>query len=543
MIISDVFPHQWKFCLVKEAGETLVGQQRSPETTNGVAADQRQYLRVANVRDDALDLQDLTTMSFDADAREKYRLSDGDILLCEGQSRELVGRAAMYRSEPEELYFQNTLIRFRAHREILPEFALLVFRAYQHSGVFSEIAKATTNIAHLGLRRFQELPFPLPPRITQEAIIDCARDIQASIDSSLSAIQNILSTGSGFPGAARDLLILEGAAMEETEPCGHQAPLLWKQAAEIVDDESPIVYGILQPGPDVEDGSGVPYVRGQDLQDGYILQDQLRKTSPSIARRYERSSLKPGDVLLGIIRSLRVAVVPPELEGANITQGTARIRPGSGVDSDYLAHWFSSSAAQEWLRSRLRGIDMPGLNLRDVRQLPVPLRELGTQRQIAEALNEVTAALQGVTRDAQTAAHRLREMEREFTASCAFGEMAKWITQKTSGDATEELSSLILDHVKESAAKPKSRPNRSTRPANKNRRSRISLQDSIDAQGILEVLQEAKNSVSPEYLYRQLSLSDGAVDSFYAALRELTETGSVQIVRPNETDVEISVAK
>ncbi|MEN2420776.1 hypothetical protein AABB02_22115, partial [Streptomyces rimosus] len=76
MIIPEIFPHQWKFCLVKEAGETQVGQQRSPETTNGIAADRRQYLRVANVRDDALDLRDLATMSFDANAREKYRLAE-----------------------------------------------------------------------------------------------------------------------------------------------------------------------------------------------------------------------------------------------------------------------------------------------------------------------------------------------------------------------------------------------------------------------------------------------------------------------------------
>ncbi|WP_411086210.1 restriction endonuclease subunit S [Streptomyces sp. 061-3] len=543
MITSEVFPSNWKFCLVKEAGETLVGQQRSPETTNGATADQRQYLRVANVRDDALDLQDLATMSFSTDAREKYRLAEGDILLCEGQSRELVGRAAMYRSEPGELYFQNTLIRFRAHREILPEFALLVFRAYQHSGVFAEIAKSTTNIAHLGLRRFQELPFPLPPRITQEAIIDCARDIQTSIDSSLSAIESVLSAAGSFPGAARDLLILEGAEIEEPETREHQAQLVWKQAAEIVDEASPIVYGILQPGPDIEADSGVPYVRGQDLQDGYILQDQLRRTSRSIAQRYERSSLKPGDVLLGIIRSLRVAVVPSELEGANITQGTARIRPGNGINSDYLAHWLSSSAAQQWLRGRLRGIDMPGLNLRDVRQLPVPLRELGTQRQIAESLNEVTAAIQGVTKEAQSSVIRLREMEREFTASCAYGELAKSITQQTSGEVTEELSSTILEQIKQTAAKPKPRPLRSKRQANMNRSRRISLQDSTDAQGILAALRETRDSISPEQLYRQLSLSDSAVDSFYAALRELKATGSVHITRPNDTDVEISVAK
>ncbi|WTP59886.1 restriction endonuclease subunit S [Streptomyces phaeochromogenes] len=542
MIISDSFPAEWRFCLVREAGHTLVGQQRSPETTGGVTSEQRQYLRVANVRDDALDLQDLATMTFNEDAREKYKLKEGDILLCEGQSRELVGRAAMYRSEPEELYFQNTLIRFRAHHEILPEYALLVFRAYQHSGIFAEIAKATTNIAHLGLRRFQELPFPLPPRITQEAIIDQARDIQSSLDSSLAAIESIISAASSLPGSARDLLILEGEEIEEFKAPNQSVRLRWEEAADVVDKESPIVYGILQPGPDIRDGSGVPYVRGQDLQDGYILHDQLRNTSQSIARRYERSSLRSGDVLLGIIRSLRVAVVPTNLEGANITQGTARIRPASGVDSSYLAHWLSSSAAQQWLKSRLRGIDMPGLNLRDVRKLPVPLRDLAGQRIIAEALNEVTAALQGVVRDAQAAAERLRRMEHEFTASFAFGEMARLITQETSGFDTSKLSSLIHNQVKKSAAETQRKPVQGVRRPTQSRSRRISLKNSVDAQEVLAALRQVQESLDPEQLYRQLSLADSAVDSFYAALRDLTETGKILIERPNPTDVKISVA-
>jgi hypothetical protein len=542
VIVPDAFPPTWRFCLVKEAGETLVGQQRSPETTSGAADDRRNYLRVANVRDDALDLQDLATMSFDADAQQKYRLLEGDILLCEGQSRELVGRAAMYRSEPEELYFQNTLIRFRARHEILPEFALLVFRAYQHSGVFAEIAKATTNIAHLGLRRFQELPFPLPPRITQEAIIDCARDIQSSIDAALTAMGAITDEATELPGAARDLLILEGADLGNPGESDPHKRVLWQQAADVVAENAPIVYGILQPGPDVDDGSGVPYVRGQDLQDGFILQNQLRRTSPSIAQRYERSSLKAGDVLLGIIRSLRVAVVPPELSGANITQGTARIRPNDQVDSDYLAHWLSSSAAQGWLRSRLRGIDMPGLNLRDVRQLPVPVRDMNTQRQIAEALTEVTSAHQSVIKDARSAVGRLLELERELTVSCAYGEMARRITQETAADKAESLSSLILTEIREAAVKQQRKPSTRSSQSAKNRSKRISLKPAVTPEEVLVVLQEASGPLDPEHLFRQLSLSDSAVDSFYAALRDLKQSRKLKITRPNDTDVQISVA-
>lgn len=43
----------------------------------------------------------------------RYRLQDGDILLNEVQSRELVGRFAMFQGQVDDCCFQNTLIRFR----------------------------------------------------------------------------------------------------------------------------------------------------------------------------------------------------------------------------------------------------------------------------------------------------------------------------------------------------------------------------------------------------------------------------------------------
>jgi len=131
----------------------------------------RPYLRVANVFEDFIDTSDVMEMNFEDDDYERFRLHPGDILLNEGQSRELVGRPAMYRGELPGACFTNSLIRFRAGRATTPEFALALFRHYLRSGKFMPAAQLSTNIAHLGAGRFAAMPFPLPPLPEQRRIV------------------------------------------------------------------------------------------------------------------------------------------------------------------------------------------------------------------------------------------------------------------------------------------------------------------------------------------------------------------------------------
>ena len=163
----------WSFVRVDDVGETRLGMQRRPDRHTG--DNLRPYLRVANVLDNSIDFADLKYMNFQPSEYRRYRLRSGDILLNEGQSLALVGRPAMYCGEIQDVCFQNTLIRFRAGDEVEPEFALIVFRHYFYSGRFSEIARWSTNIAHLGLKRFSGLPFPLPSIEEQRRICAVAR--------------------------------------------------------------------------------------------------------------------------------------------------------------------------------------------------------------------------------------------------------------------------------------------------------------------------------------------------------------------------------
>ena len=162
-------PHGWCWAQVQDVGQVDLGRQRSPKYHSG--DNMKPYLRVANVFENRIDTSDLMEMHFEPEAFERSRLVVGDILLNEGQTPELLGRPAMYRGDPPEVAFTNSLLRFRAAPGVEPEWALLVFRNHMHSGRFTRESRITTNIAHLSAARFKPVEFRVPPREEQLRIV------------------------------------------------------------------------------------------------------------------------------------------------------------------------------------------------------------------------------------------------------------------------------------------------------------------------------------------------------------------------------------
>ena len=166
---------------VGQVGEVLLGRQRAPQHEDGPSM--RPYLRAANVFDGYIDTADVKSMNFSPTEYRRYSLQEGDILLNEGQSRELVGRSAIFRGEVPDACFQNTLVRFRPGASILGPYAHRYFQHCMYAGTFAAVAKQTTSIAHLGRRSLAALPIPLPGKSRQ---LELARRLSA-IDSALPA--------------------------------------------------------------------------------------------------------------------------------------------------------------------------------------------------------------------------------------------------------------------------------------------------------------------------------------------------------------------
>jgi len=184
-------PAAWRVVRVCEAGEVLMGRQRSPKYQTGKHS--RPYLRVANVYDGFFELSDVLQMEFNAKDFEAYRLKPGDILLVEGHAEvNQLGRPAMWNGQIENCCFQNTLLRFRGSDRILPEFALAFFQSEFYGGRFAAVGQITS-ISHLSLGRFAKLLMPLPALTEQRAIADQITRIserEAALRSHVAALAN-----------------------------------------------------------------------------------------------------------------------------------------------------------------------------------------------------------------------------------------------------------------------------------------------------------------------------------------------------------------
>ena len=151
--------------------------------------------------------------------------------------------------------------------------------------------------------------------------------------------------------------------------------------AELIDPRRPISYGILMPGPDQE--RGVPYVRVVDMKDGGIEMSGIRKTTSSISREFRRSLLKPGDLLMSIRGHVgRFAVVPPELDGGNITQDTARLAV-VGASPVFVRECLRTEAFQRWMKKHTKGVAVRGINLGDVKLMPIIMPPKATQEKFS----------------------------------------------------------------------------------------------------------------------------------------------------------------
>ncbi|MFJ4663599.1 restriction endonuclease subunit S, partial [Streptomyces olivaceus] len=226
--IPDKLPGSWRMTTVDDAGTLELGRARHPDWHRG--PEMRPYLRVANVFEDRIDTSDVMEMDFSG-VWEKYRLEHGDVLLNEGQSPHLVGRPALYRGIPENVAFTNSLIRFQAGDDVLPEWALIVFRRHLHAKRFMREVRITTNIAHLSAKRLKNIEFPVPPLALQKQIVQRCDELLSGI----AVMDQQVETGLRRAHALKSALLRQaftGGLVPQDSEEEPAAPLVARIAAE-----------------------------------------------------------------------------------------------------------------------------------------------------------------------------------------------------------------------------------------------------------------------------------------------------------------------
>jgi len=171
---------------------------------------------------------------------------------------------------------------------------------------------------------------------------------------------------------------------------GSVIPQTWNSLSlgELTAETRPICYGVLKPGDFRDDG--VPLIRVTDISENWFDASRMIRISRTLDEEFRRSRLRGGEILISIQGTIgRVAMVPPEYAGANISRTIAVIEPDRRADPRFV-YWYLRFLG-EGAAFHTVGSTRSSLNIEALRRVQIPLPDLPQQRRIAEVLDRAEA--------------------------------------------------------------------------------------------------------------------------------------------------------
>lgn len=153
------------------------------------------------------------------------------------------------------------------------------------------------------------------------------------------------------------------------------------------------------------------YVRVTDWEDYRVSPANVRWISDDVAAAIRRYTISSNDIFISIAGSIGfVGEVPPELDGAFLTENAAKIvlRDQRAVDAGYLLVALRSEYLAEQIRQQ-KGVGggVPKLALFRIEDLDLPLPPIDVQREIAASYLSLMSA-RGLSAEGTLAARRLK---------------------------------------------------------------------------------------------------------------------------------------
>lgn len=177
--------------------------------------------------------------------------------------------------------------------------------------------------------------------------------------------------------------------------------------------KEPITYGIVQAGPNVE--YGVPYIRVTDMTNGPLRISGMLRTAPEIASRFKRSTVREGEIVCALRGPAGLLkVIPPELDGANLTQGTARVSLTDESMTRYILRAFESPFVRRQVKLQAKGSTFAELTLAVLRRIQIPMIKHASRTKFVEQMDALDDASASATASTEASRKLLSELANQF---------------------------------------------------------------------------------------------------------------------------------
>lgn len=343
------------------------------------------------------------------------------------------------------------------------------YLVYWYRSVARQIEQMGTGTTVKGIRleALKGLEFTLPPLAEQKVIADKLDTLLAQVENTKARLERIPQILKRF----RQSVLTAAVSGRLTEEWRSQNSLTpprdtWPSCEEITKPfEIPsnwagVALGSVSERVSVghvgktsefytDEGSGVPFLRSQNVRPGRISLDGLAYITKPFHQSLKKSQLQPGDLLIvrvGVNRG-DACVLPtifPQVNCANIVFA----RPKHGL-SPYLNLYFQSPLSQELLLGATVGGAQGVINTKSVAQTFLALPPLEEQTEIVRRVDQLFAHADRIEQQVNNALARVNNLTQSILAKAFRGELTEqWRKDNPELISGENSAAAFLERIK-----------------------------------------------------------------------------------------------
>lgn len=387
-------PAGWALKRLKFIAMVQTGMAKGKDLA-GVETVEVPYLRVANVQDGYLDLDDVETMPVPVADLQRYRLRPGDVLMNEGGDFDKLGRGHVWPGLIDPCIHQNHVFAVRPHG-VTPEWLNAYTGSAPAQFYFMACSKQSTNLASISSTNLMELPVPVPPERTQRDLLASLMSETARIDALVEKKTRLLELLRERREALVTSAVTQGMHRNHLAPgantsWGLHRPSHWRSTRlkfvidSIEQGWSPECYS-------VPAGSGEWGVLKAGCVNGGIFNSEENKKLPEELAPRPEIEIHPGDILMsrasGSVELIgSVARAEPTSARLMLSDKTFRLRLRRGWDPDYFVLCLQSSVGRTQIELAVSGAEGLANNLAQssINEFVIPQPPLEEQAEIARA--------------------------------------------------------------------------------------------------------------------------------------------------------------
>ncbi len=385
---------KWTTKPLSEIADFRLGKMLDEKKNKGESLS---YLANVNVRWGEFDLENLREMRFEHDEMDRYGLTYGDIVMCEGGEP---GRCAIWKDAVPGMMIQKALHRIRPYDCLDHRFLFYSFLYKGRIGGFSPLLTGAT-IKHLPREKLAKIEIGFPRLGVQRGIADILsayddliennRRRMALLEESARLLYHEWFVRLRFPGH-------EHTRITDGVPEGWET----KSLASVCSSGDGIQTGPFGSQLHQADYSdeGVPVVMPKDLVNYRISVASIARIPEALADSLGRHRMSRGDIVYGRRGDIgRRAYIGKRQAGWFCGTGCLRFRPNPlAINPLYLFDTLGAPDTLGTIANRAKGSTMPNLSAGALMSVPILVASRGLQdiyveqvegmREMAEVLDE-----------------------------------------------------------------------------------------------------------------------------------------------------------